>query len=93
MENGDCAEITVGWAEQTIEMIDIDYLLEFFNNQLAGWSSVVQVRKWHALAVKLDLVHPGVKNRDMLMLTQRFIATTPPEFRCPCTRGIVLNTI
>ena len=24
---------------------------------------------------------------------QQYIATTPPEQRCPCTRGVVLNTI
>ena len=73
-------------------MIYVDYLLECFSNQLAGWSREERVRKWHALAVKLGLEHPGVKGRDMLVGMQQYIATTLPEMRCPCTRGIVVNT-
>ena len=93
MANADCGEIKGRWAQQAIEMMDIDYLLEFFNNQLAGCSREVQPSKWYALAGKLDLVHPGVNNRDMLMLMQRFIETTPPELRWACTRGIVLRRL
>ena len=93
MENAECAEIRGSWAQEPKEMISVDYLLELFINQLACWPREVGVRKWHALADKLDLVHPGDLNRDMLVRMQQYIATPPPEMRCPCTRGIVLNTI
>ena len=56
-------------------------------------SRYVRVRKWHALAVKLGLLNPSVKDRDMLMLMEQLRATTPPELRCACTRGIIRNTI
>ena len=74
-------------------MIDVDYLLELLNNQLAGWSREVRVSKWRALTGKLDLAHAGVQDRDMLVRMQQYITTTRPEMRCPCTRGVVLNTI
>ena len=63
------------------------------NNQLARWPSHVHVRKWQALVANLGLVQPNAKNLEMLVRMHQYIATTPPELRCPCTRGIVLSTI
>ena len=93
MANAEYCEITGRWAQQARELIDIDYLLEVFNGQLQRWPSQYEVRKWHALAVKLGLVQETVRQRDMLLVMQHYIATTPPEQRCPCTRGVLLNTI
>ena len=93
MANAEWCEITGTWAQQAKEMIDIVYLLEFFDGQLQGWPRQYQVRKWHALAVKLALALPSLLQPDMLVVMQQYIATTPPEQRCPCTRGVVLNTI
>ena len=93
MANAESCEITGMWAQQAKEMINIDYLLEFFDGQLQGWPRQYEVRKWHALAVKLGLALPSLVHRDILVVMQQYIATTPPEQRCPCTRGMVLNTI
>ena len=93
MANAECAEMPRRWAERAKEMIDIEYLLQFFKNQETGWSRHVQVRNWDALAVKMDVVHPSAKNPDMLVRMKQYIATMPSEMCCPCTRGIVLNTI
>ena len=93
MANAASCEITGNWAEQAKQMIDIDYLLTIFPGQLQGWPRQFVVRKWGALALKLGLDHPTLCERDMLVAMQKYIATTPPEQRCPCTRGVVLNTI
>ena len=93
MANAEWCEITGTWAQQAKEMIDIDYLFEFFSGQLQGWPRQYVVLKWHALAVKLGFVLANCEPRDMLIAMQHYIATTPPEQRCPCTRGVVLNTI
>ena len=93
MANAESCEITWVWAQQGKEMIDIDYLLEIFDGQLQGWPRQYVVRKWHALAVKLGLALPSLVHRDILVVMQQYIATTAPEQRCPCTRGVVLNTI
>ena len=92
MVNAEFGQITGRFSDRAMEMIDIEYLLQFVNNQQAGWWSEVQVRKWHALAVMLDLVHGGNKNRHMLVRMAQYIAITPHELRSPYTRGIVLNT-
>ena len=81
------------WEQRAKEMIDIDYLLEFFDGQLQGWPRQYEVRKWHALAVKLGFVLANCEPRDMLIAMQHYIARTPPEERCPSTRGVMLNTI
>ena len=42
---------------------------------------------------KLDVINPGVVDRDMLIKMPQFSATTPHELPCPCARGMVLNKI
>ena len=68
-------------------MIDLDYLLEIFSGQLQTWPRQYAVRKGEALADKVGLNVTSMRQRDMLIAMQQYIATTPAEQRCPCTRG------
>ena len=80
------------YAEEARKIIGVDYLLERFSNQEAGWSSEVRVGKLRALAYKL-----GVGNvwneRDMLLKMEQYIAVTPHALLCPCAQGLEVDTI
>ena len=41
------------WAQEAMEIFDVEYLVETFCNQQAGWSRVVRVSKRRAAAVNL----------------------------------------
>ena len=90
MANAESAEIRGRLAQEAKEMIDMDSFLEVFSKQMAGWTWSLKVRKWRAMTVQL--AHHCVQDPDMLVRMQQYIATTPPEMRCPCTLGLVLNT-
>ena len=67
--------------------------LSVFTKQMEGCTRAGQVRILRALAIKLELGHPGVQDRDMLLHMQPYIATPPQEMRSTCIRGVLLNTI
>ena len=90
MANSDTAEVPGMLANQAKGIIDSDDLSELRCNHMA---ELGKVRKWRALALKLDLVHPWVVDRDILLKMQQFIAMTPHDMSCPCSRRIVLATI
>ena len=93
MANSDSSKVPVCWAHEAKGIIDIDDSTDLRWNQAADLAREAKMRKWWALAIKLDLVHPGVCDRDMLLNMQQYFATTPHEMQCPCTRGVVLATI
>ena len=67
MHKSEPAKLIRRWAQQAKEIIDVDYLLERFINQEAGWSMEVRVRKWRALAIKLGIANFEDEERDMLL--------------------------
>ena len=83
MAKAESTEIEGHWAEQAKEIIDVDYLLDQFSNQEAGWSEV-RVRKWGALAAKLGVA----KDRDMLIKMPQYISVTPHAVRYPGAQGM-----
>ena len=48
-------------AEEAKAIINVNDLIQFFDNQEAGWSREVQVRKCWALALEPDVAKVGVE--------------------------------
>ena len=93
MANAESTEIEGHWADQAKEIIDVDYLLEVFSGQEQSWPREVQWRKWVALAIKLGVANAADPLRDTLIKMQKYIAVTPHALRCPCARGMEVESI
>ena len=88
------------WAEEASHLFDIDWLLEITNGQEEFIQTREHAEKWLGLAKNLGLGEE--KNRDKELLDfadervllrnlQHFVSVTPPDERCPCVRGVVVD--
>ena len=78
------------WVAEASSLINLPYFDEWFCNQLPHWEREAERDKWGKLASTLKVAQAD--DKDMLYKMQQFIATTPPEMRCPCRRGELLNS-
>ena len=79
------------WAADAERDIHRDYLLDLPCNQLTGLEREAERDKWKNLGVALNLYKADYKG-DYLRDLQEFIASNPPLMRCPCARGVTLQT-
>ena len=78
------------WDADARALISLSHFREMFNNQMPHWEREAERVKWGQLAATLKVAEPD--DPDMLHKMQQYIATTPPEMRCPCRRGELLNS-
>jgi len=89
------------WAEEASHLFDIDWLLEITNGQEEFMQRREHAEKWLGLAKNLGLGEE--KNRDkevldfddervLLRNIQHFASVTAPDERCPCVRGVVVDS-
>ena len=78
------------WAEDASNIYDIDWLLEITNGQEEYALRRERADYWLGLARHLGLV--GESERVLLRNLQHFISVTPPDQRCPCLRGMELDS-
>ena len=91
------------WAEDASNIYDIDWLLEITNGQEEYALRRERADFWLKLARNLglegeksrvarDLGLEGETERVLLRNLQHFISVTPPDQRCPCLRGMELDS-
>ena len=91
------------WAEEASNLFDIDWLLEITNGQEEYAQRREHANKWLKLARDLGLEEKanqeakalGIEwesERVLLRNLQQFVSVTPPDQRCPCLRGLVLDS-
>ena len=89
------------WAEEASNIFNIDWLLEITNGQEEYAQRRELTEKWLGMARILGL--DEVKNRGKTVLDtegervllrnlQHFVSVTPPDQRCPCLRGLVVES-
>ena len=78
------------WAEDASNIYDIDWLLEITNGQEEYALRRERADFWLKLARDLGL--EGETERVLLRNLQHFISVTPPDQRCPCLRGMELDS-
>ena len=89
------------WAEEASNIFDIDWLLEITNGQEEYMLRREHTDKWLKLAknlgleeeknrVKMELDMEG--ERVLLRNLQHLVSVTPPDQRCPCLRGVVVDS-
>ena len=88
------------WVEEASHLFDIDWLLEITNGQEEFMQRREYAEKWIKLAKVLGLEEE--KNRGkadldladervLLRNLQHYVSVTPPDERCPCVRGVVVD--
>ena len=78
------------WDADARALISLSHFREMFDNQIPHWEREAERVKWGQLAATLKVAQSD--DPDMLHKMQQYIATTPPEMRCPCRRGELLNS-
>jgi hypothetical protein len=78
------------WAEEASRLFDIDWLLEITNGQEEYAQRREHADYWMGLARHLGL--EGESERVLLRNLQHFVSVTSPDQRCPCIRGVVVDS-
>ena len=75
------------YCDDALKLIDVQYLLHHPINQKDNQNLVNQ---WVRRAQLLDI--EGTDPADTLYKLQVYITTTPADKRCPCERGVELDS-
>ena len=76
------------WADDALNLYNIDSLLEITDAQGDWAERQVTVEYWVRMARQVGVA--GQNQRDILRGLQEYVAVMPPQARCPCKHGVSL---